>query len=103
MATVPFNWINAVGPRIGGRFIRRRVLGRTYDWVIARILRTVSRIRADEWQHGMYYPTKWDALFSDYMTLEKLLRYPIAHMRFHTNQLSSSDSRPRYAEVQHSP
>ena len=88
LSTTPFNWVNAFGPRIGGRLLRRRTLGNTYDRVIARTLRTIDRIRDDEWQRGMYYPSRWDALFSDYMTLETLLRYPIVHLRFHTGQLS---------------
>ena len=93
-ATGSFNRVNAVGARIGGRVLRRQRLARTFDWAMARILRMVSRVDPAEWQRGMYYPTRWDALFSDYMTLEKLLRYPIAHLRFHTDQLSASHQRP---------
>jgi DinB superfamily len=94
LATGPFNWVNALGPRLGARLFRRRSLGKTYDWVMRRVLRTVRTVHDDEWQRGMHYPTNWDALFRDYMTLEHLLRYPIAHMRFHADQLSVSASHP---------
>jgi hypothetical protein len=93
LATTPFNWLNGLGPRIGGRLFRRRSLGRIYDWVLARVLQTTQKLRPDEWQRGMYYPTRWDALFRDYMTLDTLLRYPIEHMRFHTDQLATTNHR----------
>ena len=89
LSTRPFNWVNALGPRLGARLFRRRSLGKTYDWAMGRVLRTVRTVHVGEWQRGMYYPANWDALFRDYMTLEDLLRYPITHMRFHADQLSS--------------
>lgn len=45
----------------------------------------------------MCYSTYWNALFSDYMTLEKLLCYPIAHMRSHAGQLLTAQYRPLLA------
>ena len=93
LLTGPFNWINALGPRGGARVFRRRSLGRAYDWVIARALRTVEQLPEAEWQRGMYYPTRWDALFREYTTLEAILRYPTAHMRFHADQLAPTRQR----------
>ena len=90
LATPLFNWVNGAGPRIGARLFCRRSLGRTYDWALRRVLRSVRTVRTEEWQRGMYYPTRWDALFADYMTPDTLLRYPIVHMRFHSDQLSGS-------------
>jgi hypothetical protein len=74
LGTTPFNWVNGLGPRIGARVLRRRSLGKVFDWVLARVLRHVRTIRPNEWQRGMHYPTKWDALIADYMTPETLLR-----------------------------
>jgi hypothetical protein len=92
-ATGPFNWVNGLAPRLGGRLFRRRSLGKTFDWAVARTLRTVSQLRPEEWQRGMWYPSRWDPLFPDYMTTEDLLRYPVVHMRFHVDQLSVSGRR----------
>jgi hypothetical protein len=36
----------------------------------------------------MYYPTRWDALFGDFMTLEETIAMPITHLRFHRHQIS---------------
>jgi hypothetical protein len=88
LATPFFNRVNGIGPRIGARLFRRRSLGRLYDWVVTRNLRLVDRLDSNDWQRGMYYPTKWDSLFSEYMTMARLLRYPITHLRFHRDQLA---------------
>jgi hypothetical protein len=88
LATGPFNWVNGLGPRIGGRVLRRRSLGRLYDGALMRTLRMVDTLPEDAWQRGMDYPNRWDALFQPYMTVPDLLRYPIVHMRFHADQLA---------------
>jgi uncharacterized damage-inducible protein DinB len=36
----------------------------------------------------MHYPTTWDPLFTRYMTLADLYRYPIRHYRHHRQQLT---------------
>jgi hypothetical protein len=95
-ATGAFNWVNGLAPRLGGRLFRRRSLARTFDWVVARTLRTVTRLQPDEWQRGMWYPSKWDPLFRDYMTTEDLLRYPIVHLRFHVDQVSATQPSPSF-------
>lgn len=92
-ATGPFNWINGRAPRLGSRLFRRRSLATVYDWVIRRTLRIVCQLRPDEWQRGMWYPSRWDLLFRDYMTMDDLLRYPIVHMQFHIDQLAPSSNR----------
>ncbi len=63
-------------------------IGELYDRVNAMLLRKVASIRDEEWEHGMYYPTRWDPNFSEFMTLEKLFHYPVAHFNFHLNQIS---------------
>lgn len=89
LVTDPFNLVNGLGPRVGGRVLRRRSLGRLYDGALARVLRMVDTMPDDAWQRGMDYPNRWDAVFQPYMTVEDLLRYPIVHMRFHADQLAA--------------
>ena len=93
-ATPLFNWINAIGPKFGARIFGRRRLGRTFDRVHARILRTVDSISASDWQRGMHYPVRWEPRFSDFMTLEKLLRYPTVHFEHHRTQLTLARGAP---------
>jgi len=98
LGTIPFNWINGLGPRAGGRVFGRARLGKVYDWVNARLMLRWQSVKAHEWQHGMYYPDHWDALFSPYMTLEKLAYYPTIHFNFHTGQLAQASRVERRAE-----
>lgn len=88
-STVFFNWFNALGPRLGGKVFTRNRIGRLYDWVYRALVRLVHSIHDDEWGRGMYYPARWDPLFSDYMTLEQVLHYPTRHFTFHQEQIAS--------------
>ena len=83
-----FNWFNALGPRAGGKVFTRKRIGRLYDWVYRALVRLVNSVHDDEWTRGMYYPDRWDALFSEYMTLEQVLHYPTVHFNFHVEQLA---------------
>jgi hypothetical protein len=85
--TGPFNWFNARGARLQGRIFTRRRIGKIYDRVYFSLLRKLNSIDDKEWDRGMYYPTKWDSNFSEFMTLEKLFHYPIIHFNFHLGQL----------------
>ena len=86
--TGPFNWVNALGARLQGKVFNYERIGRVYDWVHFSLLKQIDLIKDDEWQHGMYYPTKWDANFHEFMTLEKLFHYPVIHFNFHLNQIA---------------
>jgi hypothetical protein len=86
--TGPFNWFNALGARGQGRVFTHKRIGRIYDRVYFSLLRQVDSIKDDEWQRGMYYPTKWDSNFDEFMTLEKLFHYPVIHFNFHLNQIA---------------
>src|SRR5215213_4472758 len=76
---MPFNWINGLAPRAGGKIFARSRLGIWFDKFYASIIRLVDSVKENEWESGMYYPDKWDPLFDEYMTLEKLFYYPIRH------------------------
>src|SRR5689334_17757784 len=86
--TGPFNWINALGARGQGKFFTRNRIGKIYDWTYFSLLKKINSIKADEWERGMYYPTRWDSNFSEFMTLEKLFRYPVIHFNFHLEQIA---------------
>ncbi len=89
VSTMPFNWINALGPYIGGTIFTRKSLGHTFDWFHARIMQILLLIPKEDLKRGMYYPTRWDSFtFKDYMTLEDIFRIPILHSSLHMKQLS---------------
>jgi len=85
--TGPFNWINALGARGQGKFFTCTRIGKIYDRTYFSLLKKIDSIKDDEWEHGMYYPTKWDPNFSEFMTLEKLFHYPVIHLNFHLEQI----------------
>jgi hypothetical protein len=87
-STVPFNWINGLAPRMGGRIFTRKRFGVWFDKVYASLMKILDSVNENEWESGMYYPDKWDPLFDEYMTLEKQFYYPIRHLEFHVGQLS---------------
>jgi hypothetical protein len=86
--TGPFNWFNALGARGQGRVFTHQRIGKIYDHACSSLLKKVDSIRDEEWERGMYYPTKWDSSFDEFMTLEKLLHYPVIHFNFHLTQIS---------------
>lgn len=92
-----FNWINALGARVGGRAFRGRNVGSKYDRTYAALMKKLDAVRPDEWHRGMYYPTRWDSLFKEYMTLEDVFRYPVIHFRFHKGQISHPASQAGHA------
>jgi hypothetical protein len=92
-ASTPFfNWINALGPRVGAVVYGRRRLGRKYDRVHEAIVRRLDSVHDDEWQTGMYYPRRWDPTFGEFMTYNDLFRYPVKHFSRHLRHLSPAAS-----------
>src|SRR6266516_7597174 len=83
-----FNWFNLLGARGQAKVFTYHRLGKIYDWVYFSLLKKIDSIKDDEWERGMYYPTKWDPNFDEFMTLEKLFRYPITHFNFHLEQIA---------------
>ncbi len=86
--TVPFNWVNKLGARMQGKVFTYERIGKLMDKAINSLVHKIEKFQPEEWERGMYYPTRWDANFSEFMTLEKLVRYPIDHYYFHLQQLS---------------
>ena len=90
--TGPFNWINALGARGQGRVFTYKRIGKIYDRAHFALLKKMDAIRDDEWEKGMYYPTKWDADFDEFMTLEKVFHYPVVHFNFHLGQIAKESA-----------
>jgi hypothetical protein len=88
MFTGLFNWFNALGARGQGKFFTRKRIGKIYDHVYFSLVKKINSIKDDEWERGMYYPTKWDPNFDEFMTLEKLFHYPVTHFNFHLAQIA---------------
>ncbi len=86
----PFNWINAWGARAQARVFKLHRLGYIYDRAYFALLKQLDTVKPDEWQNGMYYPTRWDSNFNEFMTLEMVIRYAITHNKFHTGQIARS-------------
>ena len=83
-----FNWFNALGARGQGKVFTHQRIGKIFDGVYFSLLKKIDSIQEDEWERGMYYPTKWDPNFDEFMTLEKLFHYPITHFNFHLTQIA---------------
>jgi hypothetical protein len=87
-AVRPFNVINSLGPQGGGRLFTRHELLRTFDLVYALIVRLLQLLPEAELKRGMHYPTQWDPLFSDYMTLAEIFQFPMKHFYFHVGHIA---------------
>ncbi|HSE47146.1 MAG TPA: DinB family protein [Gemmatimonadales bacterium] len=87
-STPAFNVVNGIGPRLASRVFYGPRLERLYDRRHRAILRKLARVEEHRLQTRMPYPSRWDPLFEDYMTIEKLFAYPIRHFRFHLGQLA---------------
>lgn len=86
--TGPFNWFNALGARGQGKVFTHQRIEEIYDRAYLSLLKKIDSIQNDEWERGMYFPTKWDSNFDEFMTLEKVFHYPVTHFNFHLAQIS---------------
>lgn len=85
--TRPFNWINALGTRGQARLFTLGRIAKIYDRVNDRLIKQIDHIQDEEWEHGMYYPTRWDPNFNEFMTIRDLFHYPVKHLHFHLDQI----------------
>jgi hypothetical protein len=86
--TRPFNIMNALGAYGGGRVVTRAALGRIFGGVYGLSLWLAQHVPSADWTRGMYYPTDWDPLFSRFMTLEDVFRFPVRHFYAHVKQIA---------------
>src|SRR5215210_606399 len=83
-----FNWFNLLGARGQGKVFTYQQVGKIYDRVYFSLLKKLDSIKDDEWERGMYYPTRWASNFDEFMTLERLFHYPVIHFNFHLKQIA---------------
>ena len=83
-----FNWFNMLGARGQGKVFTYQRVGKIFDNTYFSLLEKINSIRDEEWKRGMYYPTRWDSNFDEFMTLEKLFHYPVVHFNFHLGQIA---------------
>lgn len=87
-ATTPFNWVNYVGSVGGGALFTPEAMRRRMELVTRRLERDMDRQSERSLARGMYYPTRWDPYFREYMTLADIYHYPTQHFDHHDRQLS---------------
>ncbi|WP_410674960.1 DinB family protein [Amycolatopsis sp. cmx-4-68] len=86
--TVPFDAVNFAGSWLGGTVLPRRWMTALFDRTIAALHRRLDRETEVELARGMHYPSRWDPVFQDYMTLADVYRFPTRHFEFHRRQLT---------------
>ncbi|WP_308369360.1 MULTISPECIES: DinB family protein [unclassified Streptomyces] len=86
--TVPFDWVNYVGPRGAVKVYGPRRMGAAFDHVLDALQRRLTAESEADLARGMHYPVRWDPFFRDYMTLADIYRYPTQHFDFHLRQLT---------------
>jgi hypothetical protein len=86
--TRPFNWINYAGSVGGGSVFTPERMQRRLERVTAKLERDLDQQTEQSLARGMYYPTRWDPYFAEYMTLADIYHYPTQHFDHHDRQLS---------------
>ncbi len=87
-ATRPFDLINYLGPGAAIHLYGQERMAAKLDRVLAALHRRLDAATTADLARGMYYPTRWDPFFADYLTLADLFRYPTRHYDFHRLQLT---------------
>ncbi|MGR4881448.1 DinB family protein [Streptomyces sp. LARHCF249] len=87
-ATIPFDWVNYVGPCGAVKVFGPRRTGAAFDRVIDSLHRRLTMQSDADLARGMHYPVRWDPFFQDFMTLADIYRYPTRHFDFHRHQLT---------------
>lgn len=86
--TGPFNTVNYLGSRLGGKVYNHNRMGPRFDRTCASLERRLSQESEASLRRGMHFPTRWDPFFKDYMTLADVYHYPTQHFAFHRRQLA---------------
>jgi DinB superfamily len=87
-ATPSFDAINYHGSCLAAGVYHRRRMAAKLDRVINSLQRSLNRERDNAFRRGMYYPTRWDPYFREYMTLADIYCYPGQHYDHHRRQLT---------------
>jgi hypothetical protein len=82
-AAPAFNWVNARGPRLASRLYPGQKLGPRLDRAYARALRMLDAVGERDLDREMRFPARWDPVYGDTFTIEKVFGLPAAHLRSH--------------------
>jgi DinB superfamily len=88
----PFHLINYLGSCAGARIIPYSRMRSRLDSVITALQASLETEHDAALRRGMYYPTTWDPLFTGYMTVAGLYRYPTQHFNYHRKQLTLTNT-----------
>ena len=86
--TTPFNVMNYLGSCAGGNTLSPQRMVVMFDHVINKLHRRLDAESESDLARGMYYPTRWDPFFEEYMTLADVYLFPTQHFDFHRQQLT---------------
>ncbi|MGY1948956.1 DinB family protein [Nocardia asiatica] len=86
--TAPFHAVNYLGSCAAALVYNRRRMTGKCDRVIAALQRKLASEPEANFALAMSFPTRWDPLFTEVMTLQDVYRYPVRHFDFHARQLS---------------
>lgn len=86
--TKPFDVVNFLGSYAGGNTLTPQRMAIMFDHVIDKLHRRLDAESDADLERGMYYPTRWDPFFNEYMTLADVYRFPTQHFDFHRRQLT---------------
>jgi len=93
-ATKPFDVINYLGSCMGGAVLSPQHMGALFDRVVAALHRRLDAEDEADLARGMYYPTRWDPFFRNFMTLADVYHFPTQHFDFHRRQLTLGEPQP---------
>jgi hypothetical protein len=88
--TKPFDVVNFLGSYAAGNTVSPERMVVMFDHVIDKLHRRLDAESDADLARGMYYPTRWDPFFKEYMTLADVYRFPTQHFDFHRRQLTLS-------------
>jgi hypothetical protein len=86
--TGPFNVVNYWGSVLGAKVYNHERLGSKFLRIITSLIKKLDRTSEASLHRGMYFPTRWDPFFKEYMTLADVVHYPTQHFDFHMKQLT---------------
>ncbi|MFG1625491.1 DinB family protein [Kribbella sp. NPDC049227] len=86
--TKPFDVVNFLGSYAGGNTLSPHRMVVMFDHVIEKLHRRLDAESEADLTRGMYYPTRWDPFFKEYMTLGDVYHFPTQHFDFHRRQLT---------------
>lgn len=88
-----FDWVNGAGPRGGVHVVRGEPLRRQFDHSIAVLHRSLDHDSEEALNRAMAFPTRWEPLFDERMTLAQVYRYGVRQYDAHRRQLTLVQTR----------